>query len=143
MSKDVHFCLDVAESLYDLLLEERFEPEWATFQQHEQQAVLHGILQQLVEQNLASVEKLVVSAHPKRIALIRQKPSREAFLLALAAIRYCLEAAAILQGQNLWLAQRPLGSSLIVNAHRAHNTLYQDKRSVWPFHSGRFGAKWD
>jgi|GEM_PF-2983393 len=79
MSKDVRFCLDVAESLRQRLEDERFEPEWAAFHPFEQQEDLSDVLREFVEQNLAAVQQLVVFSAPKRLVLMRAKPSREAF----------------------------------------------------------------
>lgn len=140
MSRDVQLCLGEAAALRRLLVDQRYEEQWRRHQKPEE---LDGTLTEVLLSDRASVERVVQADDQKRLALLREKSTEEGFLLALAAIRYCLQAAAILEGHNAWLAQCPNDPSLILHAHRAHDHLYHDLRSLWPVKADQLSAWWD
>lgn len=139
MSRDVQFCLGEAAALRRLLDDQRYEEQWRPRLKPDE---LDGTLTELLLSDRASVERVVQADAKRRVALLHEKSTKEGFLLALAAIRYCLQAAAILEGYNAWLAQRPNDPSLIVHAHRAHDHLYDDLRSLWPVTADQLSAWW-
>lgn len=73
------------------------------------------------------------------------EPSEAEFLLALAAIRCCLEAAVFLEAAENGLgASIPAQHNLIFGAWKSFRRCLGDKRSHWPLNEGplHFGPGW-
>ncbi len=132
MSRDVQFCLAIAADIRSLLADERFESEWS---RHPRPGLEDALTALLLEER-ETVERVVQADDHRRRALLSTMTTDQAFLLAAGAVRYCLQAAAILEGHNAWLSERPNAPGLILNAHRAHDHLYEDRRSLWPMLAG-------
>lgn len=129
MSKAVRICLERADELRNELLDEQYEGLLQSFRQSE---TVSETLDALLSQEHAVVQRVALSAPRERAKHLAPLPVRQRMLLLMAAVRYCLQAAAVLEGYGRHLENRPPDLTVISAAHQTLAHIYEDRRSLWP-----------
>ena len=129
MSLASRVCLSRAETLRAELRDERYADALA---QARHSGLEQGVLDTWLSDERELVAQVVADGPSARAKILRRLTIEQQIHLIMAAVRYCLQAAAILEGFERHIENCPADLFVIGQAHQALDWYCEEPRQSWP-----------